>query len=498
MPGKAKHLKRSRTAPAAAAQRRTRGSALLPLLLVAAAVCSAIGGTLLWKVWGALPEQQMLRIGWEAREQALRTARPTLAGPAREGLVLSAMSSNFVRTLHEPNEIAAVLQASYADAVTLRQTQVGRLLLGALVLRRMEADGTPVEQRWPNLEPYLAGLEHQSFDHFLPEAVDALGNVLARLGLSPGTARQDALNLVAYEHGPFLQYLIPHLQHLAAQTRAAGNEAAADTCEHLARRLLRDWVVAPGPTGLRLLAADLLAGMLVAPANTVAAPNPPGDPATTEIAQLCRAWREAFRTRAVTLPLPPMPLRLNDEPVAAPASAQLQEHFVLAWWLAAGSAGVAVLAIAAYVLSLTTTNLVKPGWGKIVLAVAPAVGFLIAGWITCRVAPGLVHDELLRGSTAHLRTRLPLVAPVVAGTLAVVGAALLARTVRPGARWRPSLAFVTGLTWLALATLLVPAALAAERDRRAYDAALAAPLEEQTRAIADPSALLAALQAWKP
>jgi hypothetical protein len=80
----------------------------------------------------------------------------------------------------------------------------------------------------------------------------------------------------------------------------------------------------------------------------------------------------------------------------------------------------------------------------------------------------------------------------------VVGAALLARTVRAGARWRPSLAFVAGLTWLALATLLVPAALAAERDRRAYDAALAAPLEEQTRAIADPSALLAALQAWKP
>ncbi len=498
MAGKAKHLKRSQTAPAAAARRRTRGATLVPLMLFVAAVLSGVGGTILWRVWGRLPEQQMIRVGWDARERALRDARQTFTESARESLALSAMSNNFARSLHEPGELQALRQASYADATSLRQTELGRLLLAALVMRRMELDHTPVEQWWARLEPYLAGLEHQTFDHYIPDALDALEPALQRIGLSPGTARQDALNLVAYEHGPFLQYFVARLGEVAAVARAAGNETAAATCEHLARRLLRDWIVAPGPASLRLLAADLLANQLTSAAVTSSAPSAPSDPATANVIRACRAWREAYRQQAAALPLPPTPLRLNDEPLAGPTAARLQQHFILGWWLLAGIVAIAPLAILAYLLSLAITNPVRPGWGAILLAVAPTLAFIVAGWIACSTAAQFAYEELLRASSDHMHVRLPYIAAIAVLAAAVLGTASLARTLRDAPRWRPSGAFVCGLTWLVLATLLVPAALAIERDRRAYDEALAAPLEQRTNNLADPGALLAALRAWKP
>nr|QDY92646.1 hypothetical protein fos2004AM_00015 [uncultured Planctomycetota bacterium] len=475
----------SRPRPAPPTARRRLG----PLaLLLAAAALTIIGAAQLHSVWSKLPGPSLKRLDWDA----FWDAQDEIAGRAQEGSILVIISRHFTRALHEPDRLPVLIDDARAGAARLPHTHLGRLQLAALTMLGLERDGTPAAQWWPRLRVYLEGLDNASFPHFMPDLIEAEASILTQLGLRPGPARRAALGQVGSAHGPLLQYFVRQMHAVAAERRRAGDEASADRCQRIVCRLLREWVLAPGPAGLRLLAAELLADTLDEAADPSAAST------AVTIARKCRAWRSAYRGSAAAIASPPPALRIVGDPTCAwSVTPSLLSWLALAAWTASAAAAVGLLALLTGVFWIKTGTSPRRGSRQLVAAVLAAVMIVLVGWQATVWAPDLVAADFQRIESDQLGLpRMPFIAALVGWLLAGLAALLGGRNAQP----KQPVGRSAAITWLVLSVLLLPLVFAADIFRREYDAGLAYPLNEQLSQIADPNAdgLLDELRAWHP
>lgn len=471
----------------------TLGHALpLAVLLLIALVVSAVDLARIRGLWRSLPGPSLSRVDWDAFQQA----RSQYSQKAREGWILAIVSNHLTTARHHPGELATLLDDARAGAAMLRDTQLGRLQLAALTLLRLEQDNVPPEDWWNQVRGYLDGLERAAFDHFMPELITAEAAAFTRLGLGPGSAQRLALTRLGGKHTPLLQYLAERLQRVADELRQAGDLPAAERCERMIRRLLRQWLLAPGPDGVRLLAAELLADQLDAGAATIDA---------AELAEKCRRWRTAYRARAASLPDHAPLLRIGDEPAPDAGSTHLGTWLIRIGWTAAALLAAALLGV------LSGPAWLRPAthgtsWIRYALTCGAPI-LILCGSIGVS-SFDLAAEDLRRASELTMggdapRLGLPLI-PIFAGVLSVVVVALSAMIGRRIA-WAPvaalrHVAVSAVVTWLLLSIALLPMISHAASLRGGVEAALARPLEAQLRELADPNTdgLLDDLRAWQP
>ncbi len=466
--------------PVAEASAR-RFPAILLTCLLAAAALTGVAATMFVRTWHRLPAESLARVDWHAVNQT----RAVLNGKARTGFVLVVLSDHFTRGLHDPDGLPAAIEDARAGIGELRETQVGRLQLAALTMLRLEGEGAASSAWWLSLQTYLDGLEHASFEHCLPELLEVDAQSCARFGLGPGTARRAALLSLGHAHGPFLQYLVERLHAVARELRESGDETAAGQYERIVRLLLRTWVVEPGPAGLRLLAADLLAKGL------------DGDGRAAAIAEKCRAWRAAYDAEAAALPRVPALLRVGEEPTGVSA-VRLTRALATAGWAAAAVAGAGLVALASAVFGLRRRRGAGRSWPGVGMGAIAAVVIVAGGIGLIAGAKDFVWDDFHRVEARDLGVpRLPLLGAAAGLVVTLVAGVLVAW--RGGER-RARVARCTAVTWLALGAVAVAVMAAAERLRSRYEDALTAPAAESVGPAADANerALLDALRGWNP
>lgn len=457
-------------------------AALRPVLLLLAALALALtAGRQFWGLWQGLPGNSVARLDWNA----VNRARAGLTGPAREGLLLVISSDQFTAALQGRRDLEETIDDVRDRLAATPHTYVGRLQLAALLMLRLERDARPVDTWWPTVQPFVAGASQAPLDHFLAELLDAESAVYVDLGLGTGTSRYLPLGLVGAAHGPFLQYLVENLRQVGAAHRAAGQGQVADECERVVGRLLREWVSQPGPAGLRLLAAELLASGL-------------GDrgPTAAQLAEKLRAWRTAYDARAAALPTTAAVLRTSAEPVPVDATWLTR---LLAWtgWTAATLALVLPLALVTIVFCLSSSAAGAAGRPPAAGPLVAGATVLLVGGVLVFAVPGVVQDDLTRIYDGRpLAAWLPWVAAGT-GFAATVLASMLTRIPARGRARLGRCATALSLLW---SVALWGGVVATELAARRYQDALAAPLEEHARSIADIDAegLLADLRAWHP
>ncbi len=454
----ARRLKRT-TGPAPAPPGRRRGPLLavgLGFVLTAGAAWSVVG------LWHRLPASQYRSI----RAAAVEAARTNPTGVAREGLVLLVNSNQFTAAWQGRRSIAETREEVRSRLVDLPHTQVGRLQLVALTLLEAERRGEPIERTWPAVRPLLSGVERAPLPHFFNEALAREQQAYQRVGLSPAVAWGAAQASLGTPHGPFLQYFVQRMTLLSDALGATGDTAASQMCRRGVRRLLRQWVLDPGPPSLRLPAADLLATELgaftdlrgregEAPAEPRRGaertarqePRPPylpdGSPETREdqglerathtagsvesvIAAKCRQWHREYHDRTLSAPTPPPLLRITDDPPPPPNWGHLDWQLpVLGWTVAA----TVVFMLAALICSAVSRFMGLPAPHAARATVVGIVGALITVGIAWSVSAGLrgtVLEDLRRIGPPRIAVpRLPLVAAGVA-VAATAGAAVIA------------------------------------------------------------------------
>ena len=469
--------------PVAEAPARRFPSILLTCLL-AAAVLTGVAAAMLVTTWHRLPAESLARLDWHAVGQT----RAGLSGKARAGFVLVVLSEHLTRGLHNPDGLPAAIEDARAGIAELRETQVGRLQLAALTMLRLQREGVPSGAWWPSLRTYLDGLEHAPFDHCLPELLEADAQTCERLGLGPGSARRAALLSLGHAHGPFLQLFVEHTRGVADELRRAGDEVAATQCDHVVRRLLRTWVLEPGPAGLRLLAADLLANALA------------GDGSAAGMADKCRGWRAAYRTAAASLPKAPALLRVGEEPTGVSAAPLT---WTLAWaaWTAAAVAGAGVVALTAAVFGLGRGHDAARWRGCVAGALLAVVAISAGGIGLIAGAGGLVWDDFQRADARDLGVpRLPIFGATAGFVLAAAVGGFVARRGGSATERLAGVARCTAITWLVLSGVALATTVAADRLRGSYESAMASPVAESLGGAADANerALLDALRGWNP
>jgi len=357
----------------------------------------------------------------------------------------------------------------------------------------LERRGEPIENWWPQLHVFFQGMRQANLSHYQAALVRDWARAYELAGFGPGTARSLAEDLVAQRHGPFLQFFTSRVRRLIADRLHAGDAAAARVCRTTLYRLLRQWVLEPGPAGLRLLAADLLAQ---------AAEHDPaagGSAAAQELARELRAWRSAYREALRRLPIGVFDP--HRKPALDPAADQrLLQCVALTNWLAAALLVVAAAALVA--LLRGPRRVLRPGnatlvWGALLVGALVVLGGLGAVWLW----PDWLRTDL-RGDFSSLRYLWR--HPFVAAGIALVGL-LLAALLRPGPRAGKS-TFASRLgaagagAWLLLAVGLWAAATAGQIAHSRCERAIRAACEDSISAVAGPHAqrLLARLHDWEP
>jgi hypothetical protein len=462
-------------------------------LLAAAGALTVIALVLARGVWTDLPLPKLERVDANAVVQAFRAARTASSGEVRNGNLAAIISSHFTTALEKPDRWNELFEDARAGYRLMTGTQVSRLQLAALTMLRLQRDNVPIAGWWPTLEPYLTGLENASFGHFLPELLAANAAVYVQLGLAPGSARRSAQNVIGYPHGPFLEYFAEQMERVARTRQEAGDAATAATCRRLVQRLLRQWVLDPAPSAVRLLAAQLLIGSLEA-GQTATAPAAPGD-----VVRGLREWRTAYTSKAAQRPTALPLLSTSYAPVADPAV-----HDRLASAVAAVLAIFPALLAAAVVAVLVATPWVRHPSGGTALRAATLCGvglylvLIAAGWTYLRAAPESVQDDLRRLTAQDLGW--PHYPFLSAGATLVVLAAVCAWPARGRSRWVRTAACATTMCIL-MAVELAATCLYARAATAQYEVRTAALLDGgEFDAIAGPQAdrQLDPLRAWQP
>lgn len=447
------------------------------LLLLPALVLTGIAAAQFRALWRQLPGPAVANLD----RDALRDARGRYAARAREGLILLINSDAFTAALHEPSRLDEIIATTRQTATMVPHSHLPRLQIAALALARLERDQVPIEQWWLRMEGYLSGLDDAPLDHLTHDLLEAETETYRRLGLRAGTARRMALGGSGYAHGPLLQFIVARLDQLALHAEDAD---IAARCTRLADRLLRDWLLEPGPPELKLLAADLLAAR-------VAEEQP-------ALAQRCRAVRAAYHAGAAPLPALPMLLRVTENATPAARDGLRVAH----------SLGTTIVLLGAAVCLAVVALLGSPLWiargapttfAEYALAAAPGCLLVLAAVLTPVVASGPLLEDLRREGHEGLGgPRLALVASVA--TLAVLVAATLLARRTPHARVGHRAARLAGASWLIVSLALLPVVWQTRAAHDTYQQALARPADDLFTILGGPeaAALLAEVRAWHP
>lgn len=457
------------------------------VLLASALALTAMAGGRLWAVGRELPQEKLKRLNWDG----VGRARRATSGRALEGWALISNSDAFVEALHHPDRLSEVRDTAERNVELLRHTAFGRVQLAALRMLELERDEVPVERWWPQLEGDVASLEAADLSHFLPEFLAGESAIYQRYGLDAVNADRLAQHRFTGTHGPLVQYFVGHARRLAAARRAAGDEAGATSCEHLAQRLLRQFVLDSAPAGLRLLAADLLADQLDAAA------------AQATLVQKLRAWRQAYHVQTdATAPAPAL-LDLGDHPPPDDAAQTFARGLAATVWAVAGLPAVGIVALLFAAPWIRAAPPAHPKWRPWIQGMIATLLIIVIGWAVVSGLPRLVSDDLRRAAAGETEDvglpRLPILAASVAllltGTVAGIG-----QLQRPRKSWFARAGRSAAAIWLLLSAAALIHVGVLRRAQHAFASRPALSLTEQVRAIADPNAdgLLDDLRVWEP
>lgn len=478
-------------------------SAAFPLIVLAAALLLSVPAV--WnsvQFWLRLPPvrnlplvyELLLGIEFDRLETEFGLVNRNLPTEAREAFALrlaSKMLKGTLAGLGEPGE----LQPAIGQAVgTLSKSQVGRLQQAAARMWLLEQAGEPIEKWWPALRVFLEGMQHANLAHYQQPLVQHWARAYEAVGHGRGTAYGLAEDLVGHRHGPLLQFSVDRLQRVIEERQQAGDTAAATTCRGVLYRWLQQWVLEPGPAGLRLLAADLLASSLEA--DHAAATTPELQALADDLREWRRAYHQAARQRPVAIMAP------QRRPALAPvAHERFFRRFALSIWLGAATLASAVLALT---LAWAWLGRGRSSVGRRRLALnATIVVTIVIGiglaWIY--LWPDSIREDV-RGDFSQLRFwwRYPLAAAGLTLTF-TLAAGLLQRSPSDGqSRFVARLGAVAGGTWLVLAVMLWGSAIAGESARRDYEQATRAAQEDAVAALvgSDAERLLTRLRRWEP
>ena len=470
-------------------------------MLAAAGVLSVVAGFQVHGLWRSLPGPRLERLydkGGAEREaylQELRRADASMSAEAREALCAVELSGAFTAALFDERVLSKNRDLVQARLNALSHTEIGRLQLAALYVLEMERAGKPPEQWWPTLVPLLGGYSRACYAHYLAKLIDSRRDVFRTVGLAPGTGRGEALRYVGHPHGPLLQFLVARLKQVADARRDNDPESAA-VCQQVSRRLLKEWILEPGPIGLRLLAADLLARELES--NTTSAPAD-----ETDLAVRLRAWRAAYRAGAATRPVPVAPLGLRGDPELFPAAYdRLALRAAGTLWAAASAVAAAVLALLALAVG-ASSGVRWPTWGRLEPAGAALAVVVMAAWFfVAAYAPEVTTDDLRRlgsGEIGWPRTPFP-AAGLVLVALALTWIWPAAGESPLGVRSMRAARVATSMWFMLCVFLLVfsarTGAALGDYERMTGDVSLAE--EYAIIAQTDDSGFLEALRAWTP
>jgi hypothetical protein len=484
----------------------------LALLASAVAVWSGMG------LLTALPTTQLLGLtSQQTNAQVEAIIRG--GGPVSHSAALAILGRQFTAAMHDDAAMTTLRGqlAGYSSATG--GAALGRLIQAAVVLRELERGRAPPETWWLAVEPYLEGLDRADFAHGAAAYRRALAEGYVRAG-RPAYVAWDLANAQVGNafHAP-LVFLVTRLEVLAAARQAAGDAAGAQLCTRIVRRVLRQFVLEPGPIGTRLAAADLLADELDGSAagraraalrSTKAASQAASQPTGASLADAAgdapaaapgeselqraaalREWRENYRAAVLGRPMsqftfaarPALDWAAHDRALGAS---------LLASWLAAAGVAAALLAIllAWFWIRARTEG---PHWGPLLGAALLSAGScVVAGLVWQAVTGAALPEDLRRDVPLH---------PFYGGVSALVAIVLF------GAFWgrRAKSKLTTrcgalaAATWLLLAGGATAAALAGRFALATYMERSAAALADEYAALAgDDLATLQPLRDWNP
>jgi len=413
-----------------------------------------IDAAVLWQIWQRLPGVRRVRLQPEQYQQAAQKLRGGFSRQARQALTAAQVSALFTMALRDPASGPEHYSAAVSLIQELRDTRLGRLQLAAFRMLELERRASPTEQWWPEIRPFVEGIERGPFNHYLADLVPAQAQIFKELGWGEGAALIEAQQMFEAVHSPLLQFLTERLYRIGDLATAED----ARICRHLADRVLRDWILEPGPLTLRLLAADLLARRLEQ-ANGSEDAN-----ASAELSRRLRQWRAARLSELAAHPVPVAPLGVQRSPDWCPQRYEtLVRQAMLTLCLLGATA--ATGAVGATMLILLRRMQTQDGrFARTVVATALWVALVLAG----AVCPALLPTEQAAEEIGRLGTlglgwpRPPLAAATATLALLLAPAAWplhrrLAAAQRfarlcPPALWS-WVVLALGLGWSARATL---------------------------------------------
>jgi hypothetical protein len=477
-------------------------SLALPLTVLAAALLASLAAG--WKgarFWLRLPPVRnvpafhdlFLNGELDELEAAFDRINRSISAEAREAFALRLASNTLTGALTGRVE-ASQLEPTIGQAVgKLTKSQLGRLQQAAARMWLLEQAGEPVEQWWPALRVFLEGMERANLAHYEQALTLHWARAYEAAGRGPGTAYLLAEDLVGQPHGPLLEFSVARLRRVIEDRAQAGDVAAANTCRELLYHWLRQWVLEPGPAGLRLLAANLLASMLAN--DPVTASSAPMQALTESLRSWRQAYREAVKCRPVGI-MAPYPGSL----LAPAADERLFVRFALSIWLAAATlvGGITALAL---VWTWLGHGRSSAGRRPTMSAVIAGLVVVVAGLAWLWLRPDSVREDL-RGDFSRLTYwwRFPFVGAGLT-LLLLLGAGILRRSPPGGkSRYVARLGSVAARTWLVLAVALLGTLVAGELARRDFERATRAACDDTiaARIGADGEALLVDLRRWEP
>jgi hypothetical protein len=436
--------------------RRLAALALVGVALLIAMRCGA-----------RLPLLQQAAITSEKLQRAIEAAGRSAAREMQVADALRYLSDTVAAAWRNPNQLIEANSRVFAILSSLPNEGIPRYAAATLAMISMERDGTPPTEWWKRVKAWLDAKGTLSFSHHLRALHERDAGIYRSIGLSPGLAARDADRGFVGGHGIFLQLVAPRLDMLRNQLRADGQDDVADRLTADWRRWLALWVREPGPTELRMLAADLLAREL-SPRETENGPR--GD---SELAAKLIEWRNAWRTAQTGRPAGLTPLDpVSQRPEIAPA-----EHDRAARWLFICLVALLAMLTAALValLTLAAREPVTARQSKalrVALFIAIPALAAVAGFVPAFADPEFVAANLRAWGSRFTVTLLWPALLTAAALLMTLfpfrGAALPGRLAR---------AATTALPGLSL--LLIIASLQLSATLNAYDRRVATVIEER-------------------
>lgn len=437
-------------------------SAKLLLLCLALLAC-ALGLRLAQSVERQLPEAQLAAIDGRltgAFSMALRTATPA----ARDGWQFREASRIFTATAigrRSPARLEDDLLRQVRDA----SSGFGQVQQAAARLWVLEAGGSQPDAGHAEVAMLLDSALERGMPHEMQAVTRLWAGVYEHLGLGAASSRAQATFDLGHPHGPMLQYFAPRVRAMAAALDAAGRSEEANAMRGGLLRVLRELVLEPGPVGIRLLAADLLADALVSLADSESGQPDARSSSARSLAADLRDWRQAVRGELAA--------RSSSVLVLGNGPAYVKEahdgavfRVLLTRFLrpAAIVSGVAAVAFAVFWLRRTA----RPALRDVLVPTGLAAAIGVVGWLSGGVWAGGVagapHDVFRTPDDAGLFAHAyPWV--VAAGVLAALTA--VAMPWRRG--WSARLGAVGTLVCFAAGLLLAIAAQSALRSLDGYE-----------------------------